>query len=118
MTGVFLDGEWVVTRYLGADGYVEPETQTQLLIDGDHVSGTMGVNRFTGGLDNDLLCTPLAVTRMAGSPEAMLQEHTLLGHFQEADRIEADESGMRMSREGLITIHFERSGTAPSGRSS
>lgn len=118
MTGISLDGEWVVTRYLARDEYVEPEATTQLLIDGDHVSGTMGVNRFAGRLVDDLLATPLAVTRMAGPPEAMVQENTLLGHFQEADRIETDELGMRMSREGLITVEFEGSGTAPSGRSS
>lgn len=110
-----LDGVWVVTRYLHGDEFVEPKTtanEAVLTIQGESISGTMGVNRFAGRLEEGLPNGPMAVTRMAGPPEAMAQEDTLLDLLQGVDHIEVSGAGMWMSRDGLTTIEFNRSGTA------
>lgn len=109
-----LDGVWVVTRYRRDDDLVEPSATGQkptLEIEGDRLSGTMGVNRLMGRLVNGLPSDPLAMTMMAGPPEAMRQEDRLLALVKETDHIEADSGGMRMSRDGLVLIEFQRWGT-------
>lgn len=109
-----LDGVWVVTRYRSDDELVEPSPvghEPTLEIEGDRLSGTMGVNRLMGRLENGLPSGPLATTMMAGPPEAMGQEDRLLALLQETDHIEADSDGMRMSGDGLVLIEFRRRGT-------
>jgi heat shock protein HslJ len=116
-----LEGTWVVARYLVGDELVQPiatPPEATMTIEGDRISGTMGVNRFTGRLETGLPVGPMAVTRMAGPPEAMAQEHALLAHLQEADHVEVDASGMRMTRDGLTTVEFRRWGTSGAARPS
>jgi heat shock protein HslJ len=115
MTDASIEGTWVVTGYLVGNELVEPEVSAPepvMTVEGEQISGTMGVNRFTGRLAADLPVGPMAVTRMAGPPEAMAQEDALLAHLQGADHLEVDGPGMRMSRNGLTTIEFRRSGTS------
>ena len=49
---------------------------------------------------------------MAGPPELMLHEDTILEHLHEAATIEVIEDGMSLSRNGLLLIELERTGTA------
>lgn len=92
---------------------VEPDerTETLLVVDGEAVSGTMGINRFAGQLGEDPAFGALAMTRMAGPPELMLQEDILLEHLQGADVVEVNDDGMFLRRDGLILVELERSGT-------
>lgn len=108
-----LQGDWVVTAYRFGDEMVAPDDRAEasLLIDGDLIAGTMGVNRFTGQIGDDLPVGPLAMTRMAGPEEIMRQEDTLLEHLQAADTVEVAEDGMILSLDGLVLVELERSGT-------
>lgn len=76
LVGALAAGEWVVTA-IGAvevDGATRP---TLTFTREGHVSGSTGINRFSGGsrLEGDALTiSPLLMTRMAGPPELMDQE--------------------------------------------
>lgn len=108
------DGVWVVTAYRSGDQLVVPVSQGReptLTIDGDHISGTMGVNRLVGRLEAGRVSGPLATTRMAGSPELMKQEEDLLAHLGDADAIEVVDDGMSLTGNGLKLIELRRSGT-------
>jgi heat shock protein HslJ len=121
MTDTSIEGTWAVTRYRVGDELVEPVASTgeaTMTIEGDRISGTMGVNRFTGRLRGVLPIGPMAVTRMAGPPEMMAQEDALLAHLQEADHFEVYVSGMRISRDGFTTVEFNKSGTVGGARPS
>jgi heat shock protein HslJ len=114
MTDTSIEGTWAVTRYRVGDELVEPVASiggATMTIEGDRISGTMGVNRFTGRLGGGPPIGPMAVTKMAGPPEMMAQEDALLAHLQEADHFEVHASGMCVSREGLTTVEFDRSRT-------
>ena len=82
-----------------------------LVVDGARVGGTMGINRFAGQLEDDSSFGALATTRMAGPPELMLQEDTLLEHLQGVDDVEVTGDGMFLRRDGLLLVELERSGT-------
>lgn len=120
MTPESLQGSWVVASYRSDDEMVIPDDRSEasLTIDGALVFGNMGVNGFSGQIDSELPIGSLAMTRMAGPVELMRQEDIILEHIQEADAIEVVEDGMSMSRDGLLLIELERTGTAESGRSS
>lgn len=107
------EGTWVVTAYLSDDTMVTPAegSEASLVIEGNLIAGTMGVNRFSGQITDDLPIGPIATTRMAGPEELMRQEATLLEHLQTADRFDADEKGMILHRDGLVLVELERSGT-------
>jgi heat shock protein HslJ len=116
-----LEGTWIVAAYRLGDELVTPDEQAQepvLTIDDVAISGTMGINRFTRRLEHGHVAGPLATTRMAGPPELMDQESTLLRHLAEADLIEVDGDGMFMSKNGLNTVELRRSGTRDTDRSS
>lgn len=109
-----LDGEWVVTAYRSGDDLVTPIQGLRapvLTIDGSEISGTMGVNRFSGRLQDGLVAGPLATTRMAGPPESMRQEDELLGHLGKADEISVEGDGMIVAGDGLNLIELRRAGT-------
>jgi heat shock protein HslJ len=108
-----LDGTWLVTSYLDDEEMTVPDHRAEayMSIDGDHVSGTMGLNRFMGQMQDGLPGQNLAVTRMSGPPELMRQEDILLGHLMGTDTIEVVEEGMTMSREGLTLVELRRRGT-------
>jgi len=118
MTLAALDGVWEVVSYLDEGGLVSPAFEATLVVEGDRIAGTMGVNRLMGRLEDALPAGPIAVTLMAGLSEAMDQEAKLLRHLEEADEVEVGDWGMRMSRGGLTTIEFQRSGTEGGSRSS
>jgi heat shock protein HslJ len=107
-----LDGTWVVTSYRSDDEMIVPDhrVEAHLNIDGNRISGTMGVNRYMGQIEEGLPGEPLAATRMAGPPELMRQEDILLDHLQKADAVEVFE-GMTLSRDGLILVELRRRGT-------
>jgi heat shock protein HslJ len=108
-----LQGAWTVTSYWSGEVMVVPDegSQPHLVIDGSQVSGTMGINRFAGQYEGDAAFGALAVTRMAGPPDLMLQEDILLEHLQSADTVEVSDDGMFMRRDGLLLMELERSGT-------
>ncbi|MFZ0013350.1 MAG: META domain-containing protein, partial [Acidimicrobiia bacterium] len=106
-----LDGTWIVAAYRSGDELVTPDEhapQAVLTIDGASISGTMGINRFAGRVEGGLVVSPLATTRMAGPPDLMDQESTLLRHLAEADLIEVDGDGMTMGKNGLNTVELRR----------
>lgn len=112
MSDVVWQGQWVVTRYRLGDEMVAPDqaADATLLVDGDRVSGTMGVNRFMGGHDGEVFGT-LATTMMAGPEHLMTQEQVLLGHLESADHVEVIGDGMFLSRDGLLLVELVQSGT-------
>jgi heat shock protein HslJ len=110
-----LNGTWVVTAYRSDAGMVETSAEgreAQMVIDEQTVSGTMGVNRFTGQLVDGLLGPGLAMTRMAGPPHLMSQEDTLMSHLHGADTVVVTDEGMTLSRDGLEVVELRRSGTS------
>lgn len=115
-----LQGTWVVTAYRSGDSMVEPDVRAEasLVIEETLVGGTMGVNRFSGRIDDGLPLGPLVTTRMAGPADLMEQEDTLLEHLQSADVVEVAGDGMFFSGDGLILVELERSETDVRGRSS
>ena len=107
-------GDWVVTAYRSGEVMIEPDDRIEasLKVDGTRLSGSMGVNRFSGQVESELPIGPVATTRMAGPPELMRQEDTLLELLQSADTAEVDGEGMFLRADGLTLIEFERQGGA------
>jgi heat shock protein HslJ len=108
-----LQGSWTVTAYRSGDHMVFPDDRVEanLVIDGDVMAGTMGVNRFTGRIGDGLPLGALAMTRMAGPAELMTQEDLLLEHLQNADAVDVVDDGMFVRRDGLLLVELERRGT-------
>lgn len=106
-------GTWVVLSYRSGEEMViaDERTEARLTFDGSLVTGSMGVNRFSGQLDAQFPIEALVTTSMAGPPELMRQEDTLLEHLQEADTIDVIGDGMTMSLDGLLLVELERTGT-------
>lgn len=116
-----LAGTWIVAAYRDSDELVTPDADGPdpvITFEDDSVFGTMGINRFTGVVERELVASPLATTRMAGPPHLMKQEELLLGHLIDADQIDVDGDGMTMSREGLNLVELRRSGTKTTDHSS
>ena len=109
-----LTGTWLVAAYRDGDDLVTPDREgpvPEITFEDGSVFGTMGINRFTGRVDGDLIAGPLATTRMAGPSQLMTQEDLLLRHLVEADTIDVDGDGMTMGRDGLNLVELRRSGT-------
>ena len=109
-----LAGTWIVAAYRERDQLVTPDADgplPEITFEDDSVFGTMGINNFTGVVENDSIVSPLATTRMAGPPQLMQQEDLLLRHLVDADTIDVDGDGMTMSRAGLNLMELRRSGT-------
>ena len=83
-----------------------------LAVYGEQVSGSSGVNRFTGRLGQGLVFSTLAVTKMAGPEEFMAQEGIFLAHLESADSIEPSSSGILLLSGGLVVLTLVSSGTA------
>jgi heat shock protein HslJ len=108
-----IQGTWRVTSYRSGEVMIEPDEEAEafLEIGGAGVGGTMGINRFAGQLEDETSFGAMAMTRMAGPPELMLQEDILLEHLQGADEVEVSGDGMFLRRDGLLLVELERSGT-------
>lgn len=88
----------------------DDRAEATLLVDGDRISGTMGVNRFMGSND-EATFGPLATTMMAGPDDLMAQEQVLLEHLESADVVEVAGDGMFLRRDGLLLVELERRGS-------
>lgn len=112
MSNEQLQGRWNVIRYLSGDEMVGPQRMgsepAHLMVDGDRVAGTMGVNRLIGEVGVDGLAGPLATTMMAGPPQLMEQETTLLRLLHEADSLEVEGESLTFSRKGAVVLELER----------
>jgi hypothetical protein len=99
-----IQGTWTVTSYRSGEVMMEPDrrAETLLVVDGDRIAGTVGVNRFAGQLDDDSPFGALAMTRMAGPPDLMHQEDLVLELLQGADTVEVTDDGMFLLRDGLL----------------
>ena len=114
-------GTWEVRGVRIGDGVVssatDPERTITFTADGQ-VSGSAGVNRFSGTarLDGDRLTIgPLRMTRMAGSPEAMDAESAFLRAFDEvvAVRLDGDDLTLLDADGGTQVRLVRRSAAAP-----
>ena len=116
-----LAGTWVVTAYRDGLELVTPDgdgRRLEITFQDDSVFGSMGINRFTGRVERDLIASPLATTRMAGPPQLMRQEDLLLQLLVGADVIDVDGNGMTMGRNGFKLVELRRSGTNETDASS
>jgi heat shock protein HslJ len=114
MNDVSFDGDWVIVVYRSGDELVTPideGPELTLAIDGSDISGTMGLNRLVGRFEDGLIAGPLGTTRMAGPPDLMEQEDTLLALLTAADEILVDGEGMTLRRDGLNLVELRLSGT-------
>jgi heat shock protein HslJ len=98
-----LEGSWTLSAI---DGFEIPEGGGRapfLSVDAEgKVSGSAGVNRFSGSLDPDgaNVFRPLATTRRAGPPEAMALEKAFLNVLSHADSVEGNEERLTLSAPG------------------
>ena len=109
-----LEGSWLVES-LAVGGELVPPLDggrpLTLEVSGDQVSGSSGVNRFTGTWGSESIFSTLATTRMAGARELMAQEAILLTHFGKVDSIESSASGILLLAGGLVVVTLVPSGT-------
>ena len=109
-----LDGSWVVES-LAVGGELVPPLQgggpLTLVVSGEEVSGTSGVNRFTGRLGDSNVFSSFAMTRMAGAEELMIQEAILLAHFDLIDSIELSDSETLLLAGGQVVVTLVPMGT-------
>lgn len=113
-----LDGLWAVDSYLADSERVDPLGEPTVGIDGDTVSGTTGLNRFRGKIEDSKIAGHLALTRMAGPPELMDQENRLVELLTSADEIVVTGEGMEFRSEGLTTVWLTKTGTEPGSQPS
>lgn len=116
-----IGGTWVVAAYRDDDELVTPAEEgarPEITFQDDSVSGTMGINRFTGRVERGVIVSPLATTRMAGPLHLMRQEELILRHLVEAETIDVDGNGMTMGRDGLNLVELRRLGTNETSDSS
>jgi heat shock protein HslJ len=107
-----VDGTWVIVGYLSDNEMIVPGVEAIISVDGKLISGTLGVNRFVGEVGDDgVPVGPVATSRMAGPPEAMLQEDLLLRHLDDADSVDVTNEEMRLSGDGVDLVHLRRRGT-------
>ena len=109
-----IQGNWEVVRFRVDDDFTTPAEDGPppvLEVAGDRISGTMGVNRIMGSIDESGIAGPLASTLMAGPQHLMDQEYRLQHLLDSADRIVIGESGMTWLRGGLTVVELKRLGT-------
>ena len=115
-----LDGSWVV-RAIARDHGLRPVragSQAALTFDaaGGTVSGSTGVNRLNGSAevhDGRLRFGPLAMTRMAGEPEAMDEDAALVDALDDVTGFAVEGDRLRLlDEDGDTQVELERSGGA------
>lgn len=106
-------GDWVVTRRLSDADLPEPGVAATGTVDGEQISGTLGVTRIDGRIEEDRPRGPFAVTGVARPSDAVAQEDALPSHLGEAERLEP---GMMATLGGLTTVEYRRSATDESPR--
>ena len=89
-----------------------------LAVSGEQVTGSSGVNRFTGTLGQVSVFSTLAITKMAGPEEFMAQEGIFLAHLESADSIETSGSGILLLSGELVVLTLVPSGTASASTTS
>jgi heat shock protein HslJ len=114
------DTRWVLTGFEESDG---PSVSHTTLVEGteidlvfaeeNRISGTAGVNRFTGtcyalATSPKLAVRKLATTKKAGPPQAMAQETRFLQRLRSAIRYQIDGDRLTLSDEsGAHRLLFE-----------
>jgi len=110
-----LDGSWIVES-LAVGGELVPPLEgggpLTLVVSDKQVSGTSGVNRFTGRLGDSNSFSSFAMTRMAGPEELMIQEAVLLAHLGSVDSIESSSSETLLLTGGQVVVALVPMGTA------
>ena len=82
--------EWEL-RDLGGTPVLDDRRPTLSFVDPGRISGNASCNRYGGGADlgdGTIKVSPLAVTKMACTPEIDSQEHAYLAALQNASRLE------------------------------
>lgn len=108
------EGSWVLVAMSGGDRveFDDRPLTLSILPDGQ-VAGFSGVNRFSGRADERGLAKgrfdlgPLAVTRMAGPPEAMRLETLYLTLLNAADAWRFDGRMLVLTGPGGVELRFE-----------
>lgn len=105
-----LEGTWVLVSFGGTTELTpaDPAVTTELtLLDGE-VTGTGGVNRFTGTYeatdDGALTFGPIASTKMAGSDEAMAQESEFFAALEATEHFGFNDGNLVLSDLGNNTL--------------
>lgn len=116
-----LTDTWNLSKFNGVDiAEILPETMRSIpsmTIGNDgKVSGTSGLNRFTGGLDLEKLAKgefdlgPLASTKMGGSDEAMGFEQAFFEQLQSITGFTISEDTLTLLDQGREALTFIRGG--------
>ena len=109
-----LEGQWVVET-LAVGGELVPTLSDGPVLTIDvadgQVSGSAGVNRFSGRLGSDKPFPLLAVTKIAGPEELMAQEDIFLRHLDSVDTVEIADSGILLLSDGLVVVTLSSTGT-------
>jgi len=109
-----LEGSWIVES-LAVGGELVPPLEggepLTLVVSDEKVSGTSGVNRFTGRLGDGNSFSSFAMTRMAGPEELMAQEAILQAHFESVDSIESSDSETLLLAGGQVVVTLAPMGT-------
>ncbi|MDH4140064.1 MAG: META domain-containing protein [Coriobacteriia bacterium] len=97
-----LEGTWVLESY--AEGVeqtdVDPAVNSEITFDNGQVTGSGGVNTFSGTYEADdgrLQFGPLASTLMAGEPAAMEQESGFFSALEATESFEVFEGKLVLS---------------------
>jgi heat shock protein HslJ len=92
---------WVVASL--DEGSVPEDDPPTIAFDDERVSGSTGVNRFTGGWElanGVLVLTPLATTRMAGPAERMELERRYLAVLEGRCTVYVHGDGLTLRSDG------------------
>jgi heat shock protein HslJ len=106
---MIVEGKWTVIELGEGDEKVEAISGSVITMEivGEQVSGTSGVNRYSGSvLDGSF--GPLATTMMAGPPDIMEQEAKFLALLDRCDGARAEGDLLQLSIDGEIVILLQR----------
>ncbi len=104
-----MEGNWTVIELGEGEEKVEaiPGSVITMEIVGEQVSGTSGVNRYSGSFVDGSF-GPLATTMMAGPPDIMEQEARFLALLDRCDGARVEGDLLQLSIDGEIVIHLQR----------